>query len=109
MALELIQLDIKNQLAHTELQAYNDTGKFVFEHPLTINHQYKKTQEAELLKLKKEDPSSFMNEVTNVINNIRRIKSLIKKKRYKDEAEHQSWLNNLEKAKIKHNVMMQII
>ncbi|MBF0649200.1 hypothetical protein IR083_10240 [Dysgonomonas sp. GY75] len=109
LAFELVTLDIRAQQAHRELQSYNDTGKFQYVHRLTVQNKYKSDQLAELRKLKSENPADFMNEVTNVIQNIRRIESQLHKKKYKDEEERQSWENNLEKARIKQKAIQDIL
>lgn len=109
LALEMVQLDIRNQQAHKELQAYNDTGAFIFIHKLTANAKYKRTQRDELRKLKEENPEAFLNEITNLNQNIRRIESNIRKRKYKDEAEHQSWCENLENAKIKKQIIVELM
>ncbi|MDR1883758.1 MAG: hypothetical protein LBR26_13380 [Prevotella sp.] len=109
LALELVTLDIRAQQAHRELQSYNDTGKFQYVHRLTIHTKYKKDQLAELRKLKSEDPSAFMKEITNTTQNIRRIESQLHNKKYKDEEERQSWQNNLEKARIKQKAIQDIL
>lgn len=109
LALELVNLDIRNQQAHKELQSFNDTGVFKYIHPLTINTKYKRTQRDELILLKKEKPEAFLNEITNCNQNIRRISSNIKKKKYKDEVELQAWLENLEKAKIKRQIIIELM
>ncbi|MDU1892825.1 MAG: hypothetical protein E6767_19265 [Dysgonomonas sp.] len=108
-AMELVQLDIRNQQAHKELQSFNNIGDFKYTHPLTVNARYKRTQREELIKLKKENPDAFMNEIANITQNIRRISSQINTKKYKDEAEHQSWIQNLEKAKIKRQIITDLI
>lgn len=107
--MELVNLDIRAQQAHRELQSYNDTGKFQYVHRLTIRSEYKKDQLDELRKLKSEDPAAFINEVTNVTQNIRRIGSQLHKKKYKDEEERLSWENNLEKARIKQKAIQDIL
>jgi flagellar motility protein MotE (MotC chaperone) len=107
--MELVHLDIRNQQAHRELQTFNDTGKFDYIHPLTVHAKYKRTQRDELLKLKKENPEAFLNEITNLNQNIRRIESNIRKKKYKDEQEHQAWRENLEKAKIKLQIIIELM
>lgn len=109
LALEFVQLDIRNQQAHKELRSFNDTGKFLYIHPLTANSRYKQTQRDELIRLKKENPDAFLNEVTNLNQNIRRIESNIRKKKYKDQAEHQAWEDNLAKAKIKRQVIIELM
>lgn len=108
-ALELVHLAIRNRHAHQELQSYNDTGQFIYVHRLTIDTKYKKTQRDELKKLKEENPEAFMNEVANTKQNISRIESNINKKKYKDEAEHQSWLENLEKARMKRQIILELL
>lgn len=108
-AYEFVLLDIRNQQAHKELQSFNDTGKFLYIHSLTANSRYKQTQRDELIRLKKENPEAFLNEITNLNQNIRRITSQINTKKYKDEVEHQSWLENLEKAKIKRQIIIELI
>lgn len=109
LALEMVNLKIRNQQAHQELEAYNNTGTFVYKHSLTVHAKYKRTQRDELIRLKKEDPAAFINEVTNTKQNIRRIESNIEKKKYKSEEEHQSWLENLERAKIKLQTIIELM
>lgn len=109
LAFELVTLDIRAQQAHRELQSYNHTGKFQYVHRLTVQNKYKSDQLAELRKLKSENPSAFMNEITNVTQNIRRIESQLHKKKYKDEEERLSWENNLEKARIKQKAIQDIL
>jgi len=109
LAETLVRLDIRNQQAHAELQSFNDTGNFAFVHSLAVSNKYTKDQRAELIKLKNENPSEFIKEVTNTTQNIRRIESQIRNKKYKDEEEHQSWQSNLEKALIKQKVIEDII
>ena len=106
---ELVNLAIRNRHAHQELQSYNDTGKFKYIHRLTINTQYKRTQRDELKKMKEDNPEAFLNEITNLNQNIRRIESNISKKKYKDEAEHQAWKKNLERAKIKREIIIGLM
>lgn len=108
-ALELVHLAIRNQHAHQELQSFNDTGEFKFVHRLTIDTSYKRTQRDELKKLKEENPEAFLNEITNLNQNIRRIESDIATQKYKDEAQHQAWIKNLERAKIKRQVIIELM
>jgi len=108
-ALELVHLAIRNQHAHQELQSFNDTGEFKFVHRLTIDTRYKRTQRDELKKMKEENPGAFLNEITNNIQNIRRIESDINKKKYKDEAQYQSWIENLNKARIKQQIFVELM
>lgn len=107
--MEFVNLDIRNQQAHKELQSFNDTGDFKYIHPLTANAKYKRSQRDDLIKLKREKPEAFLNEITNCNQNIRRIGSNIKKKKYKDKAEHQAWEENLERAKIKRQIIIELM
>ena len=108
-AREVVNLRIRNQQAHNELQSFNDTGDFKYIHPLTVSAKFKKSQREELVKLKNEAPDAFLNEITNLSQNIRRIESQIRNEKYKDEEEHQSWLLNLEKAKIKRQIIIELM
>lgn len=109
LAFELVNLKIRNQQAHEELQSFNDNGSFKYIHSLTINTKYKQTQKEELKKIKENSPDIFLNEITNLNQNIRRIESNIRKKKYKDEQELQSWTDNLEKAKIKRQIIIELM
>jgi hypothetical protein len=50
-----------------------------------------------------------MKEITNTAQNIRRIKSNLHTRKYKSEEEKQSWEENLFRAKIRENVLKEII
>lgn len=109
MAQEFVDNDIQNQLAHKELQAFNDTGQFIYVHPIAIQNRYERSQSNILEKLQKDNPEELLNEITNTVQNIRRIESDIKKKKYKDDKQYQSWCENLEKAKIKRDLLSRAI
>ena len=106
---ELVKLAIRNKQAHQELQSFNDTKQFQYVHRLTIDARYQETQYEELRKLKRENPEGFLSEITNLNQNIRRIESQIRKKKYKDETEHQSWEDNLRRAKIKRQIIIGLM
>lgn len=107
--MELVNLTIRNRQAHNELESYNTTKKFKFIHRLTITTNYKKQQREELANLKKENPKSFLNEITNLQQNIRRIESQIRKKKYKSQDELKSWQENLERAKIREEEVINLM
>ncbi|MFT4072792.1 MAG: hypothetical protein QM654_12825 [Dysgonamonadaceae bacterium] len=109
LAQKLVHYSIRNRQAHEELQSFNDIHEFKYIHPLTINGQYKQTQRDQLKKMKEENPEGFLNEITNLNQNIRRIKSNITKKKYKDEEEYQSWVNNINKAEIKRQIIIELM
>lgn len=106
---EFVDADVKNQLAHKELQSFNDTGKFVNKHPIVIQFKSDNKQYDFLQDLKKNNPQDFLLEITNTIQNIRRIESDLNKKKYKDDKQRQSWIENLEKAIIKRNLLARTI
>ncbi len=58
---ELAELRIRNLLCFEELEAFNNTGKFVFKHPLV--QQY--SLHATLTDLLRNDPDKFLKEYRN--------------------------------------------
>lgn len=73
--MELVELRIRNLQAFDELQSFNDTGKFLYLHPL-ITHQ---SERAKLEKLLKTDPQEFLRLYKNVADNIRRYETYLKR------------------------------
>jgi len=109
LSLEMVKLDARNRQAHQELQAYNDHKVFAYKHKITIQRKQYDDQLSELYNLKRNDPASLINEITNVTQNIRRIQSNINKKKYKSEEEKQSWEQNLSRAEIRKKVLEEVI
>ena len=77
----MAELRIRNLQAFEELKAYNDTGKFLYKHPLLRG----KSEFDELVKLFKKDPAEFLHKHKNVLDNIKRYKSYIKRDDRKDK------------------------
>nr|WP_293535243.1 hypothetical protein [Prevotella sp.] len=77
----MAELRIRNLQAFEELKAYNDTGKFLYKHPLLKG----KSEFDELVKLFKKDPAEFLHKHKNVLDNIKRYKSYIKRDDRKDK------------------------
>lgn len=77
----IAELRIRNLQAFDELKAYNDTGKFLYKHPLLKG----KSEFDELVKLFKKDPAEFLHKHKNVLDNIKRYKSYIKRDDRKDK------------------------
>lgn len=77
----MAELRIRNLQAFEELRAYNDTGKFLYKHPLLKG----KSEFDELVKLFKKDPAEFLHKHKNVLDNIKRYKSYIKRDDRKDK------------------------
>jgi vacuolar-type H+-ATPase subunit I/STV1 len=109
LALEMVDCDIRNQNAHRELQNFNDNGVFLGIHRLSEARNFSSDQLSELSKLKAENPTGFLNEITNVIQNIRRIESNLRTKKYKTDEERSNWELNLSKSKIKHDILKQLL
>lgn len=109
LSLEMVELDIRNKQAYNELQSFNDNSTFLFIHPLTTARQFALNQLSDLTKLKTDNPDLFLNEITNIIQNIRRIESQIRLKKYKSEEELNAWKENLLRAKLRHEVIKQIL
>lgn len=72
--MQMVELRIQNLLAFSELQSYNDTGKFLYRHPL-ISH---KSERSELEQLLKKDPQEFLRRHKCVLDNIRRYEAKLK-------------------------------
>jgi len=109
LSLEMVELDNRNRQSHKELQLYNDHKTFLYKHPIVAQRKQYDDQIAELYELKRTDPEAFMKEITNTTQNIRRIKSNINKKKYKNEDEKQSWEKNLAQAETRETVLKEII
>jgi hypothetical protein len=72
---------IRNLQAFNELQSFNDTGFFKYDHPL-IRH---KTERAELEKLLRTDTEEFLRKHRRTLDSIRRYESYLKRKDRKDK------------------------
>ena len=108
-AMEMVELDNRNRQAHKELQLYNDHKTFLYKHPIVAQRKQYDEQLAELYELKRSNPDAFIKEITNITQNIRRIKSNLKKQKYKSKEEKQSWEENLSRAEIRETVLKEII
>ncbi len=109
LSMEMVQLDNRNRLAHEELEAYNNHKVFIYTHPLVVQKKQYDDQLSELYVLKRTNPSALLNEITNVTQNIRRIQSNLKNKKYKSQDEKHSWEQNLSKAEIRQKVLEEVI
>lgn len=109
LSLEMIECDIRNKQAHEDLAHYNEYQTFKYLHPFTKREKIYNEQKTELLFLKKNNPESFIKESANVLQNIRRIESNIRSKKYKSDDELQSWTQNLTRANIRKEIITEII
>ena len=59
--------------------------------------------------MQKNKPEEFVESIVNNEQNIRRIASDIKQKKFKDEAQKESWENNLERAKLRKKIIADLV
>jgi vacuolar-type H+-ATPase subunit I/STV1 len=109
LAARLAELDIRNQQAHAELQAYSSTGKFANQHPLVQEFNLRQKSLNEYIILKRTAPAKLMNGITSLQQNIRRVESNLRTKKYKSEDERKTWYENLQRLKIRHEILEKII
>lgn len=72
--LEMAELRVRNLQAFAELQSFNDTGKWLYKHPLAAG----RSERAELERLRREDPDRFLQEYANCKYNVQRYTRFIK-------------------------------
>ncbi|MDR0829746.1 MAG: hypothetical protein LBN95_06510 [Prevotellaceae bacterium] len=109
LAVEMVELDNRNRLAHKELQLYNDHKTFHYQHPILKEQKEYDTLLAELQVIRQNSPADLLNEIANVLQNIRRIQSNLKNKKYKTDDEKQNWESNLQRAELRKSILETII
>ena len=72
---DMAELRIRNLQAFAELQSFNDAGKFLCKHPRLFG----RSEIARLIRLLKADPAEFLRQHKNVLDNIKRYRSYIKR------------------------------
>ena len=107
--LEIVDHDILHRQADNELLSFQETKSFLYKHPLAAQKKFEQECIEDLQKLKEKSPEKFIGEMTNVIQNIRRIKSQIKQKKYKDENMQRSWEENLMRAELRLKILSELI
>lgn len=70
----LAELRIRNLDAFAELKALNDTGKFLYKHPLIRNH----SEQVRLQELHSNKPVAFAKEYSLTCDNVKRYSSFLK-------------------------------
>lgn len=102
---DMAEVRIRNLQAFAELQSFNDTGKFIFKHPLLFG----RSEFAELLRLLKSDPAEFLRLHKNVLDNIKRYRSYIKRqdRRDKRKQDRQSLQRHQERERLFRMVLEQ--
>ena len=78
--LEMAALRVRNLQAFAELQSFNDTGKWLYEHPLTAY----RSERAQLERLRREDPEQFLQEYSNCRYNVQRYSRFVKDPKRKE-------------------------
>lgn len=106
---EMIECDILQKQAHDELTSYNNRHVFSNVHPLVQERNKIVNIEESLRQLKQENPDAFFREISNITQNIRRIESNIRGKKYKDEKVLESWKNNLSTSRLKQTIISNLI
>lgn len=101
--------DIANRQAHLELESYQQHKRFCFEHPIVI-HWFTDQRLLEYYReQKKHAPEQLTQEAANLTQNIRRITSNIKLKKYKSTETLTTWQNNLQTAEMKLKIITKVI
>lgn len=77
---DMAELRIRNLQAFAELRSLNDTGKFLCRHPILFG----RSETARLTDLLRRDPSEFLRRHKNVLDNIKRYRSYLKRADRKD-------------------------
>lgn len=100
---DMAELRIRNLQAFAELQSFNDTGKFLCKHPLLFG----RSEIAELMKLLKADPAEFLHQHKNVLDNIKRYRSYIKRSDRKNRRADD--LKNLERHREREKLFKMVL
>lgn len=73
----MAELRIRNLQAFSELQAFNDSGKWLYKHPLIIHM----SERFQLEDLRRRNPEQFLKEYANCSHNVKRYRSYLKNKK----------------------------
>lgn len=102
---DMAELRIRNLQAFAELQSFNNTGKYLCKHPLLFG----RSEIAQLIKLLRTDPAEFLRQHKNVLDNIKRYRSYIKRtdRKEKREADKRNLKRYQEKERLFRMVLEQ--
>ncbi len=100
---QMAELRIRNLQAFAELQSFNDHGKFLCKHPVL----HGRSEFSELQRLLRTDPADFLRKHKNVLDNIRRYQSFIKRDDRKDR--RQSDREHLDRYEAKEQLFKMVI
>lgn len=87
--ISMAEMRVRNLQAFAELQHFNDTGHWLYKHPLTAGQ----SERAELERLRRQDPDRFLQEYANCRDNCRRYARYVKDSKRTDR--HDTDLNLL--------------
>lgn len=71
---EMTEVRILNNLCFRELEAFNNTGNWLYQHPLIVHH----SERQKLILLKNDDPEAFFKEYSLCKQNVARYSSYVK-------------------------------
>ena len=100
---DMAELRIRNLQALAELQSFNNTGKFLCNHPLLFG----RSEIAQLIKLLRTDPAEFLRQHKNVLDNIKRYRSYIKRTDRKNRRADD--LKNLERHREREKLFKMVL
>ena len=100
---DMAELRIRNLQAFAELQSFNNTGKFLYKHPLLFG----RSEIAQLIKLLRTDPAEFLRQHKNVLDNIKRYRSYIKRTDRKNRRADD--LKNLERHREREKLFKMVL
>jgi hypothetical protein len=104
LAAEMVECDIRNKLAWTELYEFNHFNRFVYKHPIVAEHKQYHTL---LLKFRT-DLRGFMTTYLNAQKNAKRYETYIRSRK-KQYANKESYKKLYLKAINKTNLMQKIL
>lgn len=101
----IVEMDQRNRICYAELDSYNESKKFLGEHPLLkLRKKF-----SDLVDQKENDTDGFMTRQKNVQDSINRYNNLIKSKKYKDDEEKNNWQDLLDDYKNELEMIKKII
>lgn len=100
---DMAELRIRNLQAFAELQSFNDTGKFLCKHPIL----YGRSEMAELIRLLKADSAEFLRRHKNVLDNIKRYRSYLRRNDRKERRQQDR--QNLERHQERERLFKMVL
>ncbi len=101
--INMAELRIRNLLAFKELQTYNDSGLWRYQHPLIVHM----SERFSLEELKSKSPEKFLKEYSNCAHNVKRYASYLKNESRADK--HKSDKKNLKKHQERQIIFEDIL